>query len=249
MIIENKVKSLPRYEQLRDYTTSNIAEHYLLLSLSKPNFLASDNKIIIDENNRVWDYINYHHFSVMLEEILPEIKTKSSYHSLIINDYIQFINILSDLTEEVYYTAINGKYDFYQKQNKLISLFKTIRMHDFYLKLNHEVLAKELNSRIQNEFSDVVLVPSKPWKKARKQEVFTNSGFTRGSGFTEAKYVIGKRLDSPIIVGIQIQGIHFRLFIESRKEFAEKIAYKLLDNNLWFDFSFLTDLILLDGKE
>lgn len=249
LVIENKIKSLPRYEQLRDYTTSNMTEHYLLLSLTKPNFLAQNNKIMILEYDREWNYINYLHFSEILEEIIPEIESNNSYHSLIIGDYIQFVKILNDLTEEVYYTAIKGRYDFYQKQNKWISSLKTIRMHDFYLKLNHEVLATELYNRIQNEIGNVVLVPGKNWKKAKNQEVYTDSGFTRGSGITDAKYVIGQKADSPVIVGIQIQDVQFRLFIESNKEFAKEIAHKLLDNNLWFDFSYLTDAILLDGKQ
>ncbi|KQU58720.1 hypothetical protein ASG66_17015 [Bacillus sp. Leaf406] len=249
LVIENKIKSLPRYEQLRDYTTLNKTEHYLLLSLAKPNFLAENNKIVINEFDREWDYINYCKLSEMLEEIVSEIETKNSYHSLIIRDYIKFVKTLNDVTEEAYNTVINGRYDFYQKQNNKFSLLKTIRMHDFYLKLNHEILATELHSRIRREIGDLNLVKGKKWSKAKNQEVFTDFGFTRGSGITEVKYVIGHKFDIPIIVGIQIQDVQFRLFIESKKEYAGKIARKLLDNNMWFDFSYLTDSFLLDGKQ
>ncbi|WP_233879889.1 PD-(D/E)XK nuclease family protein [Virgibacillus halodenitrificans] len=249
LVIENKVKSLPRYEQLLNYTTSNMEENYLLLSLTKPSFLAKNNKIVIHEHNRDWDYINYFHLSKMLEKILPKIKVKNFYHALIIEDYIHFAKILNDLSEEVYNTAINGKYNFYNKQNKKISLLRTIRMHDFYLKLNHEVLAIEIQNRIQTELSNKVLVQGNRRTNAVDQEVFADSGFTRGSGITEIKYVIGRKLGSPIILGIQIQGIHFRLFIEGKKGFVEKAAYNLLDNNMWFDFSYLSDSILFADKE
>lgn len=241
LIIENKVKSIPVYEQLRNYTTDDSSEHYVLLSLTKPTFLTNNNKIKIPELNREWDYINYYYLAVMFEELIPTIKESNEYHALIIEDYVKLIKVLHSLTEEIYEHTKEGMYDFYQNY-KLMGPLKGIRLHDFYLKLNHEIIAAELHKRIKDELPNINLVANKNWKKAIAGEVFTGSGFTRGSGISEVKYVIGEKYESPVIVGVQIQDVQFRLYIESKKGFAIKFAQKLFDENLWFNFSTLNDL-------
>lgn len=241
LIIENKVKSIPTYEQLRDYTTDNPTENYTLLSLTKPTFLSDKNKVIIHELHRVWSYLNYNDLANMFEEILPIIKEINEYHSLIVNDYIQLIRILDKLTDHIYEQTKEGMYDFYKKNNEIIKALKEVRLHDFYLKLNHEIIASELHKKIQTEISNVNLVANKNWRKGNANEVFTGSGFTRGSGISEVKCVIAVKEEIPIIVGVQIQGIQFRLFIEGKKGFAIKFAQKLLDVGLWFDFSRLKE--------
>ncbi|WP_157951026.1 PD-(D/E)XK nuclease family protein [Peribacillus acanthi] len=249
IIIENKVKSIPVYEQLREYTTDNPSEHYILLSLTKPTFLADNKKIQIHETNRVWDYLSYYDLAKMFEETLPEIGRNNKYHELIVSDYIQLIKILDNITNDIYEQTKGGMYDFYKKHNEIISLLKEVRLHDFYLKLSHEIIASELHKKIQTEIPNVNLVASKNWKKGKVNELFAGSGFTRGSGISEVKYVIAEKEETPVILGVQIQDVQFRLFIESKKGFAKKFAQKLFDEGIWFNFSYLSNSGIKTSKE
>lgn len=249
LVIENKVKSIPNYEQLRKYTTNDASEQYLLLSLIKPTFLTNNNAINIQDLDREWVYLNYGDLADLFEEIIHEIEQENKYHALIVNDYIKVAQGLNCLTNDIYEHTSSGVYDFYQPRNKLIPLLREIRLHDFYLKLNHEIIAGEIYRRIKDELPDSWLVPNKNWKTSISQEVFVGSGFTRGSGISEVKYVIGEKHDSPIIVGVQIQGDQFRLFIESKKGSAIKIAEELYRSGLWFDFNILMSSGISVNKE
>jgi hypothetical protein len=237
LIIENKVKSIPNYEQLKRYTTKNSSENYILLSLTKPTFLADDNQFKIAELNREWNFISYQVLAEMFREIAPVINDKNSYHSMIIKDYIELAEALHALTNQIYESTKAGVYDFYNTQNEFMNLLREIRLHDFYLKLNHEIIASEFAQKIKKEIPDINLVPSKPWKDVRSSEVFAASGFTRGTGISEVKYAIGEKNGYPVIMGVQIQGNQFRIYIESNKLIAYNYAKEIYDNKLWFDFS------------
>lgn len=248
LILENKVKSIPKYEQLRKYTTQDLSESYILLSLAKPTFLENGNKITIQEFDREWIYIDYNDLASMLEEILPEIYSNNSYHYLIVTDYIKLIRELNNLKKQIYENVENGVYDLYQKQNTWINSLKEIRLHDFYIKLYHHIIASEIYQRIKEELPNVRLVSNEDWKKSVPQEIFTGSGYTN-SGLSEVKYVIGEKFGSPVIVGIQIEGKQFRLFIQSKKSVAIKIAEELFNNHLWFDFSTIVSSGISATKE
>lgn len=193
--------------------------------------------------------MDYAELANILEKILQEVSSKNSYHSLILRDYIQMIKGLNSIKNEIYRNIETGKYNLYQKDNQQITSLKEIRLHDFYLKLYHDIIAANLHKAIKNEISDILLVPNKNWKKSNPDEVFTGSGFTNGSGLSEVKYVIGEKNGSPVILGVQIQGVQFRLFIESKKDIAIKIAEKLYNQQLWFNFSNVIESGISDDVE
>lgn len=82
----------------------------------------------------------------------------------------------------------------------------------------------------------VQLIPSKSWEEANPGEVFAGWGYSKGTGFTEFKYTLRTEQCSPVLLGVQLQGTAFRLFLESKHR-ALDAATKLAERNLWFDFS------------
>jgi hypothetical protein len=236
LIIENKVKSLPNYEQLVKYTTKDQSETYILLSLVSPPFSQSG-KVYIPEFNKEWTCLSYQDLAHLLQEIVHEIEAMNSYHANIITDYIQLVLSLHHLTLDVIGEIRSDRYNYYGSSNKSFETFREIRMHDFFLKLKHEMIALEFYKVLHNRFPDLHFVPSKKWEDAKAEEVFVDSGFTNASGLSEIKYVITEKADSPIILGIQIQGNQFRLFVEADKKISLKVAEQLVNHNLWFNFS------------
>ncbi|EMI09195.1 PD-(D/E)XK nuclease family protein [Anoxybacillus gonensis] len=235
LFIENKVKGIPTYEQLLNYTTTDERVHYLLLSLIKPAF-AQENKVYINELDKEWKCINYYDLAQILKELVGEVQEKNSYHANIIKDYIDLAISLHNLTEEINGDIRKEAYN-YGTNSNILDQFREVRLHDFFLKLKHEMIAVEFYKEIKQRIPGIKLVPYKKWEKANVGEVFVGSGFTNGSGISEVKYVIGERFGSPIILGVQIQDTQFRLFTESSKRISIKIAEQLFRNNLWFNFS------------
>lgn len=236
LFIENKVKGIPTYEQLLNYTTTDERVHYLLLSLIKPAF-AQENKVYINELDKEWKCINYYDLAQILKELVGEVQEKNSYHANIIKDYIDLAISLHNFTEEINGDIRKEAYNFYGTNSNILDQFREVRLHDFFLKLKHEMIAVEFYKEIKQRIPGIKLVPYKKWEEANVGEVFVGSGFTNGSGISEVKYVIGERFGSPIILGVQIQGTQFRLFTESSKRISIKIAEQLFRNNLWFNFS------------
>ncbi|MHC0039728.1 PD-(D/E)XK nuclease family protein [Pseudoneobacillus sp. C159] len=236
LIIENKVKSLPNYEQLSRYTTADPSEHYVLLSLVKPTFTES-NKVYIPEFDKEWTCISYLDLAQLLEELIPDIEVKNSYHANIIRDYIRLASSLHEITEDIVGEIRKDTYNYYRSTNSVFEQLREVRLHDFFLKLKHEMMAVEFYKEMSNRLPDLKFVPAKRWEDARDGEVFVSSGFTNGSGISEVKYVIGEKNGGPIILGIQIQALQFRLFVEGDRNISFKTAERLLESNEWYDFS------------
>jgi hypothetical protein len=248
LIIENKVKSLPNYEQLAKYTTNDPDESYVLLSLISPPF-SQNNKVYIPEFNKEWTCINYQDLAHQLQDVVSAIEAKNPYHANIVLDYIGLVSSLHQLTQDAIGDIQAEHYNYYRSSNKDLESFREIRMHDFFLKLKHEMIALEFYQAIEERFPHLHLVPTKRWEEAQADEVFVGSGFTNGSGLSEMKYVITETANSPIILGIQIQGTMFRMFVEGEKKVSLKIAETLRTNGLWFDFSKAIELGVTEREE
>lgn len=245
LVIENKVKSIPDYEQLERYTTDDSNQYYLLLSLVKPSFVDNETKTI-EVKGKEWIYFNYCQLATEIRDKILNIETEG-YQTNAVNDYINFIDNLHNITDIVYEYVVEKEYNFYSQENKLIKDLEQIRLHDFYLKLVHHILESELKMSVKRKFNEISLVELKNWKKAEDKQCFTGSGFTNKSGITEIKYVVTKIEDVPVIVGIQLQGKQFRLFIETSKKYALKIAQELDRKELWFDFAMLNTVEQFDS--
>ncbi|MFT4415537.1 PD-(D/E)XK nuclease family protein [Fredinandcohnia humi] len=239
LIIENKVKSIPAYSQLLSYTSSEKNEYYVLLSLSEPSF-QDKNKIYIKEYDKTWSYINYSDLIGILNIANETITGKNYYHSQIVADYTTMIKEIRKLLFRD--NSRKSRYYFYSEDGKKqIDELREVRLHDFFLKLQHEKIAGDILKKLKIAKPSLNYVPNQKWELSKAGQVFVGSGFTRGSGLSEVKYVLCERLKSPIILGIQIQGNQFRLFVEAYLEISQKIAQELEMEKVWFNFEDLNE--------
>jgi len=236
VLIENKVKSVPYIKQLAKYSEKHTDnKNYILLSLSEPIFFESKETLKI--NGATWHYLSYSKLQTMLKKKFSDISDQ--YHKQIINDYCDFLSGLIKINE---HCRIDEKdlFDFHSiKTNKLYRELIDIRLHDFYLKKKYGLIAFEVyeklkepkDNKIERNLTDFSLPLN--WDN-KEPIIFMGYGMTRSLGLMDMKYLIVPN----VALGIQIQGEHYRMFVEDTTgKIAQRIKNELDTNHLWFDFS------------
>ena len=150
IIIENKVKSLPYFEQLQEYSMKFKGAKCILLSLSTPSHLLKDD-VIIEVDHHKWHLLTYEQFTqdLSLQFMNPDAhdsKNISNYQEQIISDYIYFVNHLVKIDKE---TSIQEKEKFNWYSEKFDEL-NEIRLYDFYIKKKCENLSLKILDKIKN---------------------------------------------------------------------------------------------------
>ncbi len=228
IIIENKVKSIPNFAQLQKYSLiKNRNKTGILLSLSKPLFFEDKTMVLIE--NIQWFYLDYS----TLAEMLKKINVEDLYHKQIIFDYINFIKLL-DKINELSYIKDEDNFNFHSKEeDNNYKILEEIRMHDFYLKKKYNTLAYILYKEIKLKYKyyNINFDEKIKWDNT-SNILYINSDMTNGMGLLEIKYKISEKL----CLGIQIQGEHYRMLIESIDDTADKIKEILFNELFWFEF-------------
>ena len=112
-----------------------------------------------------------------------------------------------------------------------------LRIHDVFLKFQHVQLGEAVIQKIKDENNDSLL-------KILGNELRIEQAFTRGAGITDFKFnLIEGSVSPPIILGIQIQGMAFKLFLEKLDGNAEILASLIFESNLWFNFDFIPETV------
>jgi hypothetical protein len=108
-----------------------------------------------------------------------------------------------------------------------------LRLHDFYLKRKYESLCNLIYLKTKEcGLTKFNFGEQSDWETDIGELSF-GSGMTNSQGLSDIKFKVATN----IILGIQIQGENFRLFIEDKDGMlARKVKDMLLDNNLWFTF-------------
>lgn len=226
VLIENKVKSIAYEKQLTDYNElyKDKTKEIILLSLKEPT---------IDLKN--WKYLNYKDLVEQLEYLVSN-KDIDIYHKYLINDYIKFMKILlNELLPfvNIKKVEISTLYKKDTEANKLLEQLTEIRMHDFFLKGLFEDAAKFLREKLEIEKN--IKVTSKNISECNKEDnaFSVTFGMSRAQGLLDIKY----KIEKDVIIGIQIQGLQYRQFIEGKdKDYIEKISKQFLENKKWFLF-------------
>lgn len=230
VFIENKVKSVPYIEQLKRYSKSNTEKQsYILLSLSEPKFFLDKDTDI----EGVWSYLSYSGLRERLS-ILSN-KIENEYHRQIIVDYCNFIGALVDVNK-LCDIRDDDKFNFHSIDEDLnYTELRSIRLHDFYLKKKYELLSYEVYKRLKDSGRNIINFSERLNWSNKEPVVFMGYGMTRGVALMDLKYLIAKKL----VLGIQIQGEHYRMVVESKdsKKTAKRIKDELLDKKLWFEFN------------
>jgi len=226
VLIENKVKSIPYIEQLNKYEKYEIKNFnsncknikYILLTIKEPKIKSYN-----------WIYINY----TEITEFLQNMNINNKYHSFLIQDYINFINLLkNNIVDNINLDKfqISNLYNKDYEENIILNNLQDIKMHDFYLKGLFEEFSFKVYEYLKTKIKNLNIIFGK--KVEEEKSIFITNGMTRSQGLLDVKYKI-----KDIIIGIQIQGNQYKQFIEgSNKENIIKISNDFDKKNLWFNF-------------
>lgn len=151
IIIENKVKSLPYLEQLEKYANKFPDASCILLTLSKPEHLTVDSKVIKTEHQK-WHILTYSKLVNELSSIDFNYQLSNDvddqnpvYHKKILKDYINFVNLLVEINEKTKINDLNETFEWYGSAFKALD---KIRLADFYIKKKCENMALLIQTEI-----------------------------------------------------------------------------------------------------
>lgn len=142
LIIENKVKSIPRKDQLEEYEEKAKGKGdtvFLLLSLVK-DFPCRK------ELNKISPWI-VAHYDDLKEAIKNHYKDVSEHSRQYINDYCQFIEQMHNLQD--YMIRDFDKQVYYDEGE--IKAYKDLRIHDLYIKLRGSMFITRLKEKLEKE--------------------------------------------------------------------------------------------------
>ncbi len=213
--IENKVKSIAYKNQLNKYASyldiqNNENSKCIILSMSKPTFLldkvyeAKINNILETvpssqknvKRNVKWEYISYKSFVNLSLKSLCE-QDIDLYHKKLIEDYIEFINILDEnIISIIPKVNIIKLYRENTAENNLLKDIQQLRMHDLFQKAIFEHLKKDVELKLKETKS--------------KSNISVDFGMTNAVGLLHVSY----KYNDDFSFGIQIQGNQYRKFIE-----------------------------------
>ena len=205
IIIENKYKSIPKKQQLEEYsdklnngkykvfktklTNKNTRCYLLAPQIVLENALGFDGNKGFGEyreiNGITWTAVNY-------KDLKDKIISKNHPNEYILKDYCDMLSALDIILDKYLRDDIGNNSVFPNADN--IKLLKQIRFYDIYTKLWYGITQKKIEEAFEN-------------KVAFNRKDF---GMTRSIGFFEWKIEYEEKL----LVGVQIQGNQFRVFVE-----------------------------------
>ena len=209
LILENKNKSVPYFEQLNRYYEdvkiypdfNNI--FFILLSLVE-DFV--DKTAIISQG--IWKVNSYENLRVaMTNTALPS--TLSCYKNNLIIDYILFIERLHNLSTVILPPTNND----YYICDSIIKELNNCRLHDLVEKVRYSKYASELSAKFVFTSTKIFSNFKEYCVKAPIGSIFVNSGYSSRGG---AKGIIDTavKIHKECILKIQIQGDQYRHAIE-----------------------------------
>lgn len=155
---------------INDYVASFTGKiHYVLLSLATC-FPDKDNI-----NTKVWSICNYNRYAELIKSyFLKEPYDKNDLSKRIIEDYISFINNLSNLASK-WMNDFNDDCQFLS-DNVNYLLAKRLRIHDLYQKLKYSFLCTKLYNSINDEYGKQCKVFPSNQGGLFKKKNFTDDG-------------------------------------------------------------------------
>lgn len=215
-ILENKVKSLPRLDQLKEYDQKKIKKHDLLQKKNKILLsLATEIPDKKEIENEGWTICNYEWLSKKLRELSKEKFCNNSYEYGLISDYCDVIEYLHELAES---WKINDSITWKDLLCKSDDIQK-LRVEDIQEKIRFSFLFGELRSKLGTSLQDVEIVTNKNVDDIFSDSEYTgkiylNQGFTQKKGLLEVKV----KINEEYILIVQVQDKCYLHAIEWKKE-------------------------------
>lgn len=231
LILENKVKSIPRKEQLEEYE-NKVKNHnpeghttrYILLSLAEK---FPDRQSI--EDKKLWHVVTYKDlYDAINNELSRLSKNRDRAY---ISDYCEFIGNLHRLQEEI----LSG----FENQSLFadVILFKDYRMHDLYIKLRCAyflILLKEKLNKIGIKEVHFINNHGDIRGKYQKKGIYLNQNIFRSVG-QAAAFIYKENGKDKDIFEIVIQGNQYRHGINSSR-LAKYNKEKVESQNILWNF-------------
>lgn len=216
-VIENKVKSLPDVEQIKKYQETikkkKETATFILISLIPPgeDFLNELKDV------RVVSYDDILKFLSTFNLISP-------YHEASIEDYRLLISTLLSIKNK---SEISNELDSYAFDDEDETTLRGLRLFDVAQKIRASCFARTLDKALIG-----LNLPEYGSLKQRTEISLSNS-----IGIVSVKFgfqTILEKID--LLLGIQIQGGQYRLFVESTNEAdVQMIAESLKNEKLWLN--------------
>lgn len=247
LVVENKVKSIPSREQLEEISAScrsPATTSFLLLSLVPPPFLSpgetAENGFALSGGVK-WQYLSYGRLAGDLSVIVPEIT--NAYHKALLDDYIYFIRSLDELYSSFAIDWTDEQSNFFVARHDMESL-RSIRIHDLVDKLRYSELIRRVGDLLPAQGFKVSY--GKVSQENQAGEIVLDAGMTNGTGLADFKYLLTReeQLNRSVMLGLQLQGDHFRLVVEmwdnsKAKKAADSLWEPAVGRRVWFDFGLL----------
>lgn len=212
-ILENKVKSMPRAEQLKEYEEKaikkqkSVPEDLMLLSL----VTEFPDKEEIERGP--WKIRHYDQLSEALQKH-KELLAADSYAAALVNDYCVFVQSLHALAQS-WHLDLSSPFLLTKEE---MDFSQQLRVGDLQDKVRYSQMFEQLNLRLREAYQVVQRTDVNFIKQDSDyhRKVYVSYGFTHGQGLLEAKV----KICEDYILLIQLQGNKYCHCIEwiSRKQ-------------------------------
>ncbi|MCA9361569.1 PD-(D/E)XK nuclease family protein [Candidatus Kaiserbacteria bacterium] len=235
LIIENKVKSIPYIEQLKEYS-HNHKDHqnFLLLTLTRPEFTKTDK---IPVHDIFWHTMSYQTLALALNKLAPDIK--DPYDKFIISDYVFFITFISSALEKVEVSE-SDYFTFYKPDtDQTLSLLKDLRMADVYLKIKYQSLGSLVHQQLIKSIPNAQIHFGTFPKEPKKGTLYISYGMQRAQGIAQICY----KIEEGLYASIQLQERRYSKLLQGYAGYGrdtKDYAEKLLSLGKWFTFDHIT---------
>jgi len=227
-VIENKVKSIPRKEQLEEYRNKiNKIDKVngckkILLTLAEPDFEDVDG----------WDKCTYEQYKEIVIGIITDKSIiHNEYSRSIITDYCNMIDSLVSFKNEWLCNDFSN-----MKYWEIIDdySYNELRINDLRHKIIYSKIFSVLKEKLQCHNPITGGYTTKDIFE-KDYALAIGYGMTNASGFAEVKV----KINEDYLLGIQIQGKQYRHFVEfsdnsNIKKYERDELQELFDNNRTF---------------
>lgn len=230
-VIENKIKSLHRKEQLEEYT-ENLRENILLQGIFAgiENNLEEDQiqlKLKGAEKQIVWQFVDYATISRKIREFAQK-STNDIIRSRLpeIEEYCDIINAMYSVLNDA--LAENKGFVWYWGENNGDNVLSDLRIEDVYIKLQGACFIRYIESRRE---ALEKLCPA--GFRLEVGQSFHNGKATLDIRFTNWQ---DKNRDY-LTIGVQIEGKQYRLLVQTNGKNGGKEVFEQF-KGCWFDANF-----------
>lgn len=216
-VIENKFKSIPNLEQIKEYE-SKLGSSFrkgVITGIIKPDFI---------DNETNWSFLSYLEICDAIEKVVNTVKETGFVKTLIL-EYVSMFRKLSAYIKAVYeecnnkwITAVNLDYLVEMRMDDVVKKYKATEL-ELFLKNKLSILPETIGN-----YKKVIC-----------------SDYSHGSSIVDIRYVVDEKMKKKAdlsVIGVQIQGNNYRLCIQKEIQLSTEKQKEFFNEYLskkWFE--------------